>query len=67
MKKPEELTAEYSNLTYSKEKGFDVKRFRAESALNVAQTKGVCVGADVRKMKAGTDGIEKAIYIPKNV
>ncbi|MCR5487238.1 MAG: hypothetical protein K6F35_06865 [Lachnospiraceae bacterium] len=66
MKKPEELTAGYSNLTYDSKKGFDVKSFRAEGVLNVAQTKGVCVGADARKMGEGMDGIERAVYIPND-
>jgi hypothetical protein len=40
-------------------------RDAAESAFNLAQTKGVCVSRYPSEMEKGMEGISHSIYIPK--
>ncbi len=68
MKKPEELTNEFTNLKYdSKKKSFGVEEVQTESAINVAQTKGICVSKYPYEMDDGMENISYSVYIPKTV
>ena len=64
MKKPEELTAEYSNLKYDAKTGYSLKKDNADSVTNVSQTKGIAVRKEMGDMDPGMDGITQVAYIP---
>ena len=64
MKKPEELTAEYSNLKYDAKTGYSLKKDNADSVTNVSQTKGIAVRKELGDMGPGMDGITQVAYIP---
>ena len=66
MPSPEELTEEYSNLTYDEQKGFGVKESDPDSVRYVGHTKGVTVRKNLNDVKkdSGMEGIVQTIYIP---
>ena len=68
LKKPEEMKKEFTNLEYSREKGYSQKQVTQEALYNVSLRHGVCVGKvgqDLYPLTKGTTGIEWAAYIPK--
>ena len=65
LKTKKELLDGFSNLSYNEKEGFSVNEVQAESAFNLAQTKGVCVSRYPSEMEKGMEGISHSIYIPK--
>ncbi len=68
LKKPQELTQEFSNLSYDEEKGYSVKELPPEQSkqmiLHAAQTKGICVNKTLQELGPDTEGIYQYAYIP---
>ena len=65
VKKPGELTAEYSNLKYDPKTGYDVKNItQQEYSESTSLTKGVVVVKDDSELGAAYEGIAQMAYIP---
>lgn len=67
IKAPDEMKKAYPGLKYDKKEGFsyDKKEDLAIGALNLAQTKGICISKFDEKLGKGMEGITLSTYIPK--
>ena len=63
-KDPEKLTEEYGNLTYDKEKGYDIKEADADTLRHVGHTRGVTVRKSFDRMPEGWNDVIQSVYIP---
>ena len=65
IKQPEQMKQQFSNLEYSKEKGYAPKQIQTEQMLNAAQRDGVYVGKLRKDMNPNSMRIEWGAYVPK--
>ena len=64
MKTPEEMKQEFSDLEYSEQNGYTLKRLSDENVHNVGQTKGLAVKKNFADLGPGMDEIGHTVYIP---
>ncbi|MCR5746494.1 MAG: hypothetical protein K6G03_02195 [Lachnospiraceae bacterium] len=67
MKKPEELTKEYSNLTYDEKTGFGLKQLEPDNVRYVGHTRGVTLKKDYQDGDQALNGVVQSIYIPNRL
>lgn len=69
LKKPAEMEQDYPGLSYDEKTGYsyNIKEDLSDGALNLAQTKGICITRTGQALGEGMDGISHSTYIPKTL